>query len=192
MYRTPVLWVFRITQWFWDRIPFYKPWTTKWHPWLDYAHTKRGVKQTVLASNEGIVVQSSELLGWWQYIVILHPDWMETIYAHLSKRLVIVGNTVVWWQEIWITWTTGKSTGIHLHFWIRPNKRSPEYNQSNWFAWWLDPNDYLNKYILNEEDEELVLEIMRLNSETRDKTKNLDLRYTLEQHNDKFRSKFWL
>lgn len=192
MYSVPVIWDYRITQWFGERVDFYKPRTTKWHPWLDYAHTKAWTKQDVVASKSGTIVQSWKLPGRWNYIVILHTDWMETIYAHLSSRSVIVGESVTVGQKIWVTGTTWNSSWIHLHFGIRPNKRRPDYNENNWYAWWVDPNQYLNKYKLSKEDEAVARNIMRANSEARDNTDNLDFRYTLEQHNEKFRSKFWL
>ena len=54
--------------------------------------------------------------GFGKYIKIIHLNGTETIYAHLSKVLVSVGQVVGRGQLIGNMGTTGRSTGCHLHF----------------------------------------------------------------------------
>lgn len=54
--------------------------------------------------------------GYGNYIVITHTDGTQTLYAHLSKILVTVGETVTQEQEIAKSGNSGRSTGAHLHF----------------------------------------------------------------------------
>lgn len=57
--------------------------------------------------------------GYGQYIVIKHPNGVQTLYSHLSKNLVQVGQTVSQGQTIGEEGNTGRSTGPHLHFEVR-------------------------------------------------------------------------
>jgi murein DD-endopeptidase MepM/ murein hydrolase activator NlpD len=196
MYNIPVLKPYRVTQWRWERPNYYKPRSQKWHPWIDYAWSSPWIKQNVYASKSGIVVQSLSLKWRGETIVIRHEDNVETIYAHLSSRAVKVWQVVWDMQYIWITGTTGNSNGVHLHFWMRPSKSDPAYNPNNWYAWWIDPTSILWKqdidFPLNPEDTKLVQEALATNSDIWNATQNLDLRYTMHEHNKKIRDKFWL
>jgi len=53
------------------------------------------------------------------YIVLSHGNGYETIYAHLSKRLVKKGDRVKRGQTIGMVGNTGRSTGSHLHYEVR-------------------------------------------------------------------------
>ena len=54
--------------------------------------------------------------GFGKYIKIIHPNGTETIYGHLSKLLISIGDTVSRGELIANMGTTGRSTGCHLHF----------------------------------------------------------------------------
>lgn len=54
--------------------------------------------------------------GYGHYVVISHPDGMETLYAHLQYPLVSQGQFIYSGQPVGIGGTTGNSTGPHLHF----------------------------------------------------------------------------
>lgn len=54
--------------------------------------------------------------GYGYYIVIRHPNGLETIYGHLSKQLVRENQTVTAGEVIGLGGNTGRSTGSHLHF----------------------------------------------------------------------------
>ena len=55
-----------------------------------------------------------EAKGYGNYIVIRHPNGLETIYGHLSKHLVTENQVVRAGEPI--GGNTGRSTGSHLHF----------------------------------------------------------------------------
>ncbi len=57
--------------------------------------------------------------GYGSYVVILHPNGTQTLYAHMSKNIAFEGADVVQGQVIGYIGTTGKATGPHLHFEIR-------------------------------------------------------------------------
>lgn len=60
--------------------------------------------------------------GYGSYVVISHPNGMQTLYAHLSEVSVGVGETVVQGQQVGKMGASGKATGIHLHFEVRGGK----------------------------------------------------------------------
>jgi len=72
---------------------------------------------TVYAAFEGKVrVEQYERKGYGYYIVLRHPNGLETVYGHLSDFLVSEGATVQAGQPIALGGSTGRSTGPHLHF----------------------------------------------------------------------------
>lgn len=76
----------------------------------------------IKASREGKVVMSA--LGaldasYGECIVISHNDGLHTLYGHMSKRDVSMGDKVKQGQVIGKVGSTGNSTGPHLHFEFR-------------------------------------------------------------------------
>jgi len=57
--------------------------------------------------------------GYGNYVVISHGNGMQTLYAHLNSVSVSAGDTVSQGKVIGGMGTTGKSTGVHLHFEVR-------------------------------------------------------------------------
>ncbi len=76
----------------------------------------------IYAAASGTVIIST-ISGWnggyGNYVIISHPNGTQTLYGHLSKDLVKVGDYVTRGQKIALMGSTGKSTGSHLHFEIR-------------------------------------------------------------------------
>jgi murein DD-endopeptidase MepM/ murein hydrolase activator NlpD len=55
------------------------------------------------------------------YVVVMSPEGIETLYAHLSAISVTQGETVAQGEQLGIIGTTGYSTGRHLHFEVIDN-----------------------------------------------------------------------
>lgn len=54
--------------------------------------------------------------GYGYYVVIRHPNGLETLYGHLSKQIVKENQIVRAGQPIGLGGNTGRSSGSHLHF----------------------------------------------------------------------------
>lgn len=54
--------------------------------------------------------------GYGHYVLLSHPDGMETLYGHLLYPLVAQGEMIYAGQPVGIGGDTGNSTGPHLHF----------------------------------------------------------------------------
>ena len=54
--------------------------------------------------------------GYGKYVLIRHPNGLETLYGHLSKQLVHEDDIVKAGQPIGLGGNTGRSYGSHLHF----------------------------------------------------------------------------
>lgn len=75
------------------------------------------VGDTIRASFDGRVrIKNFERRGYGNYLVIRHPNGLETIYGHLSKTLVGPNDIVRAGDPIALGGNTGRSTGSHLHF----------------------------------------------------------------------------
>ena len=91
-----------------------------YHPAIDIANR---AAPDVVAADGGTVV----LTGWpspWAYgnrVIVDHGNGYQTLYAHLSQVYVSPGQKVARGQTIGRMGSTGRSTGIHLHFEIRIN-----------------------------------------------------------------------
>ena len=70
----------------------------------------------VMASNNGKVVLAEELFFGGNTIILDHGQGIYTIYMHLSKFNVNVGDTVSKGDVIGLVGSTGRATGPHLHF----------------------------------------------------------------------------
>lgn len=78
---------------------------------------KLQVGDTVYAAFEGKVrVRQYERKGYGYYLVLRHPNGLETVYGHLSQFLVKEGESIDAGQPIALGGNTGRSTGSHLHF----------------------------------------------------------------------------
>lgn len=87
----------------------------------------------ILAANSGTVIVSQFNTAWGEYVQIDHGGGNVTLYAHMSKRLVKVGQEVKQGDVIGKVGSTGYSTGPHLHFTIYVNGAS------------VDPRKYFPK-----------------------------------------------
>ena len=78
----------------------------------------------IKAAGSGRIVYSGWMGGYGKVLVIEHPNGQSTLYAHCSTLLAGKGASVSSGQLVARVWTTGRSTGPHLHFEVR-NGNSP-------------------------------------------------------------------
>ncbi|MFC4665906.1 peptidoglycan DD-metalloendopeptidase family protein [Falsiporphyromonas endometrii] len=72
---------------------------------------------TIVSAFPGRVrVSSYEGGGYGNYIIVRHPNGLETIYGHMSKRIANEGDIVEAGEVLGLGGSTGRSTGPHLHF----------------------------------------------------------------------------
>lgn len=87
---------------------------SQWHRGLDIG-ARFG--STVFASRDGLVsVAEAQPWGLGTYAVLGHANDWESVYGHLSIKLVKLGMRVKRGDLIGCMGSTGQSTGPHLHF----------------------------------------------------------------------------
>lgn len=91
----------------------------KYHGGVDFAVA---TGTDVCAVADGKIIVAKELnYSYGHYIIVDHGNGISTLYAHNSKLLVGVGDTVKKGQVIAKSGSTGNSTGPHCHFEVRVN-----------------------------------------------------------------------
>ncbi len=86
-----------------------------YHPGIDIANNSA---PDILAADAGTVVVAGwpDAYGYGNRVMIDHGNGNKTLYAHLSRIYVISGQTVSRGSAIGKMGSTGRSTGVHLHF----------------------------------------------------------------------------
>ena len=75
------------------------------------------IGDTIRAAFDGKVrIVKYDARGYGKFVVIRHPNGLETYYGHLSKQLVKENQHVKSGEPIGLGGNTGRSTGSHLHF----------------------------------------------------------------------------
>ncbi len=93
--------------------PFGQRWG-RLHAGLDI---KVYIGDTICAAFDGKVrVVDYDARGYGNFVVIRHPNGLETLYGHMSKHLVKNNQIVHAGEPIGLGGNTGRSTGSHLHF----------------------------------------------------------------------------
>lgn len=95
--------------------------TSKYGPRWGRLHAGLDVKvyvgDTIRAAFDGKVrIVKFEANGYGNYVVIRHPNGLETLYGHMSKHLCKENQIVKAGDVIGLGGNTGRSTGSHLHF----------------------------------------------------------------------------
>lgn len=105
--------------------PISSPFGWRVHPIF---HTRRlhagidvgaGYGTAVRAGGSGTVVVAGTITGYGNAVVIDHGGGIATLYGHLSRFKVRVGQSVAGGATIGAVGNTGNSTGPHLHFEVR-------------------------------------------------------------------------
>lgn len=107
--------------WLWPAAGTISQFFKSWHKGLDIANHSGGA---ILAADAGTVVVAGwpDNTGYGNRVMIDHGNGYKTLYAHLSKIAVVVGQTVKRGDTLGQMGSTGRSTGTHLHFEIRSSK----------------------------------------------------------------------
>ena len=92
----------------------------EFHPGIDFKG-KKG--DAVKCTASGKVIFAGWSSGYGKCIRIAHINSFETVYGHLSRIKVKVGQQVNVGDEIGLVGSTGHSTGAHLHYEVRKNGR---------------------------------------------------------------------
>jgi len=100
-------------------------------PYGGFAHFHTGIDMSspegspVFAADDGVVILAGGsyvngvLVGYGNYVVIAHAGGLTTLYGHLLRLAVRVGDAVNQGQVVGSEGSTGNSTGAHLHFELR-------------------------------------------------------------------------
>ena len=75
----------------------------------------------VSAANSGVVKTAGDLFYSGNVVIIDHGNMIFTIYAHLSKIEVNVGQQIEKGQQIGLTGASGRVSGPHLHWGVKVN-----------------------------------------------------------------------
>lgn len=100
------------------------------HEGVDFS---AAIGEPIYATAGGIIQYAGKKGAYGNLVTIKHGGGLETRYAHISKILVKKGDIVKKEDLIALVGNTGRSTGPHLHYEIRLNKKS------------LDPKQYLKR-----------------------------------------------
>lgn len=90
------------------------------HEGLDFVAE---IGSPIVATAAGTVTRSAWESSYGNVVEVTHIEGFTTRYAHLSKRLVEVGQKVQRGETIAQLGSTGRSTGPHLHYEIMRNDR---------------------------------------------------------------------
>ena len=115
--------------------PIYR--TPRFHSGMDFS-AKTGTD--VHATGNGKVTMAGWKQGYGNCIVINHGYGFQTLYGHLSKYKVRVGQKVKRGEVIGEVGNTGKSTGSHLHYEVLV--RGKHDNPSKYYYMDLTPEEY--------------------------------------------------
>ncbi|SNT12358.1 Murein DD-endopeptidase MepM and murein hydrolase activator NlpD, contain LysM domain [Anaerovirgula multivorans] len=97
------------------------------HTGIDIA-VEEGEGSDIVAAQNGKVIATQEELGgpasYGNYIILAHDDGTASLYAHCSRLIVEVGDSVVQGEKIAEVGSTGYVTGPHCHFEFRVNGKT--------------------------------------------------------------------
>lgn len=103
----------------------------RWRSFHSGVDIRAGIGTPVKATANGTVSYAGWKGGYGLTIIVRHNFGFSTLYSHLSRISVKVGQRVERGSIIGYTGMTGSATGPHLHYEVRMNDRP------------VDPKDYL-------------------------------------------------
>lgn len=114
----------------------------QFHRGLDIPANK---KTPVRATADGVIeyVQSRNIGSYGRVIRISHNFGFKTVFAHLNKTMVNVGQVVKKGEIIGLTGNSGRSSGPHLHYEVRYANKV--LNPKKFIKWNLNNYNYIFK-----------------------------------------------
>ena len=120
----------------WRTHPIYK--TPEFHPGMDFAAP---VNTEIRATGDGTVSLAANVAnGYGNHVIINHGYGYETLYGHMTKFNVRVGQKVKRGQLIGYVGSTGLSTAPHVHYEVHKNGQT--VNPINFYYSDLTPEEY--------------------------------------------------
>lgn len=83
------------------------------HDGIDIANR---IGTPIYAVTDGVVEESGPASGFGLWVVLRHPDGTQSVYGHINRAFVKVGEHVTAGEQIAEVGNRGISTGPHLHF----------------------------------------------------------------------------
>jgi murein DD-endopeptidase MepM/ murein hydrolase activator NlpD len=115
--------------------PIYR--TPKFHAGMDFT-AKEGTE--IYATGNGTVIYSNVRQNYGNCVIIDHGFGYQTLYAHMSRYAVRIGQKVTRGETIGYIGSTGKSTGAHLHYEVIV--RGKHDNPARYYFMDLSPEEY--------------------------------------------------
>lgn len=129
----------------WRTDPIYN--VQKFHEGMDFS---ADAGTDIFCTGNGRVIEAGwDTGGYGLSVVVDHGYGYKTRYAHMSKKLVSVGQNVTRGQKLGEVGSTGKSTGNHLHYEVR--LRDEVQNPAHYYFMDLTPEQYDNMLKLAED-----------------------------------------
>jgi murein DD-endopeptidase MepM/ murein hydrolase activator NlpD len=75
----------------------------------------------VAATADGLVIHAGPYSGYGNLVILYHSNGITTRYGHLSRITVESGQRIKRGDQIGHAGSTGRSTGVHVHYEIREN-----------------------------------------------------------------------
>jgi murein DD-endopeptidase MepM/ murein hydrolase activator NlpD len=115
--------------------PIYK--VLKMHTGIDFA---AALGTPVYATGDGVIEEAEFNGGYGNHVIIQHGFGYESLYGHLSRLAVTVGQKIKRGQVIGYVGSTGESTGDHLHYEVIKN--GVKVNPISYFFNDLNPGEF--------------------------------------------------
>lgn len=92
-----------------------------YHMALDISN--KGAPDVFAAEGGKVSLAECQRWGYGCYVIVDHPGGVQTLYAHLAKYYVSIGENISRGEALGQMGSTGRSTGPHLHFEVREGGR---------------------------------------------------------------------
>lgn len=120
----------------WRTHPIYK--TREFHPGMDFS-AEQGTP--IYSTGDGTIVRADNLAsGYGNHVVVDHGFGYQTLYGHMSRMAVKLGQKVNRGQLIGYVGSTGLSTAPHIHYEVIKN--GEKVNPINYYYNDLSPEQY--------------------------------------------------